>query len=75
MKFSEGLQELRTGAGLSRQTLADMLEVSNDSVRRWEKGEREPRASHLRRLSEVFGRSAIADLLSLSPEGGVANGE
>lgn len=38
MKFSEKLQKLRKEKKLSQEQLAEMLEVSRQSVSKWESG-------------------------------------
>lgn len=38
MKFCEKLQQLRKEKGYSQEQLADMLEVSRQSVSKWESG-------------------------------------
>ena len=40
---------------MTKLALSEKIGVSNDSIRRWEDGTREPRTSDLQKLSEVFG--------------------
>lgn len=53
-KFPERLTELREGANLSRQQLADILGVSRASLEYYEKGKRTPDIDVLYKLSEHF---------------------
>ena len=38
MKFSENLQKLRKEKGLSQEALAEQLDVTRQSVSKWESG-------------------------------------
>ncbi len=53
-KFPERLTELREGANLSRQQLADILGVSRASLEYYEKGKRTPDIDVLYKVSEYF---------------------
>ena len=55
MSFNERLVSLRKGIGLNQQELADTINVSIDSVRRWEAGKQEPRLSDLKTLAVTLG--------------------
>ena len=57
------LREARKAAGLYQEELARRVGVSVDTVRRWESGAREPRASDLQSLARVLGEDVIAALL------------
>ena len=46
---------LRQARGMTQQQLADALGIAQQSVARWETGEREPRVSTLRRIAAVLG--------------------
>ena len=48
------ISKYRKNAGLTQVQLAQLCLVCPDSVRRWEKDEREPRASELGRLLKVL---------------------
>mgnify|MGYP005806653379 FL=1 len=54
MTFGENLSKLRREAGLSQETLAEMLEVSRQSVSRWEQDACSPSMDSLIRMGEVF---------------------
>ncbi len=63
--FSAGLKSVRKTEGMTQAGLARLVGVSVDTVRRWEAGSREPRATELQALAEVFGAETItAALLS-----------
>lgn len=49
------IRTARIAAGMTQQQLADALGVAQQSVTRWETGEREPRVSTLRRIAAVLG--------------------
>lgn len=53
--FSETLKKLRAERGLSQNTLADKMFVTQPTVARWESGIRLPDAMMLARLAEVLG--------------------
>lgn len=55
MSFNERLASLRKSIGLSQQDLAEAIDVSIDSIRRWESGKQEPRLSDLKQLAKVLG--------------------
>ena len=52
--FSERIRRLRKGKGLNQKELAEKLEVSVDSVRRWEQGKRSPDVEMLRNIARVL---------------------
>lgn len=57
MTFSEKLQRLRKGKGMSQEQLAAVLMVSRQAVSKWETGESLPDAGKLVQLSRLFGVS------------------
>ena len=57
MTFSEKLTQLRRREGLSQEQLADRLEVTRQSVSKWESGAAMPELVKLISLSELFGVS------------------
>lgn len=63
-----GLKRLRRRALLSRQELADKVEVSAQSIWAWESGYSWPRVEHIRKLAEVLGVeiSVVLDALEES---------
>lgn len=55
MRFYEKMQKLRKEKGLSQEELAEMLQVSRQSVSKWESGQTFPETDKLMTLSEIFG--------------------
>lgn len=60
------LNEMRTKAGISRGDLAERVGVDEETIGRYERGEREPRISTLQLIARTLGCS-IADLLGDPP--------
>lgn len=54
MKFSEKLQKLRKDKKLSQEQLAEMLEISRQSVSKWESGQTYPEMDKLIQLCRIF---------------------
>lgn len=61
--FNTRLRAARKAERMSQSGLARLVGVSVDTVRRWEAGSREPRASEIQALAEVFGREKISTAL------------
>ena len=57
MTFAQRLQEMRKGAGLSQEELAERLGVSRQSVSKWELGQAYPETEKIIELSRMFGVS------------------
>ncbi|MEG1506098.1 MAG: helix-turn-helix transcriptional regulator [Bacilli bacterium] len=57
MKFCEKLQMLRKEKGYSQEQLADLLEVSRQSVSKWESGSTYPEMDKLLSLCKIFNVS------------------
>ena len=55
MTLSEKILRLRTEKGLSQLELAEQLEVSRQSVSKWETGQSVPDLDKLIKLSDLFG--------------------
>ena len=55
MKFHEKIQNLRKEKGLSQEDLAEMMQVSRQSVSKWESAGAYPETEKLIVLSEIFG--------------------
>ena len=68
MKFDENLRELRKEKGYSQEELAYKLEVTRQTVSKWENGSAMPDLKKLTELAEFFGVS-MDDLLGLEVEG------
>ncbi|MCI8352259.1 MAG: helix-turn-helix transcriptional regulator [Clostridia bacterium] len=54
MKFGENLYNLRKAAKMSQEKLAEKMEVSRQSVSKWENGESYPEMEKIMKLCEVF---------------------
>ena len=67
MKFDENLRELRKEKGYSQEELAYKLEVTRQTVSKWENGSAMPDLKKLTELAEFFGVS-MDDLLGLNVE-------
>ena len=52
--FGERLKELRNAKGITQKELAELLNVSGNTVHSWEKDKQEPSMSSLLFLSEYF---------------------
>ena len=61
MKIGEKITGLRVKAGLSQEQLAEQLDVSRQSVSKWEMGQALPQIDKVLQLCELFGIST--DLL------------
>ena len=62
MIIKNAIRHYRERTGLTQLQLSVAVKCSVDSVRRWESGQREPRASEIAKLCEVLGVSE-AELL------------
>ncbi len=54
MAFSENLQFIRTQAGVTQEQLAEQLEVSRQSVSKWEGGQSFPEMDTLLRICDLY---------------------
>ena len=61
--FKEKLKELRRKKGLSQQELADKLDISRQSVYKWEQGISYPEITKLPELAKLFDVT-VDDLLN-----------
>lgn len=55
--FPKRLQYLRERRRISRKVLSELCGMSSDTVRRYERGEDEPKLSSLNALADFFGVS------------------
>lgn len=55
MNISEKIMKLRKTRGLSQEELADMLDVTRQSVSKWESGQSIPDIQKIVQLSQLFG--------------------
>ncbi len=63
MTIGEQIQNLRIQKGLTQERLAEMLEVSRQSVSKWELGQAVPDVDKIIRMSELFNVSTDTLLL------------
>ncbi len=63
MTIGEQIQNLRVQKGLTQERLAEMLEVSRQSISKWELGQAVPDVDKIIRMSELFNVSTDALLL------------
>lgn len=54
MTIGEQIQNLRIQKGLTQERLAEMLEVSRQSISKWELGQAVPDVDKIIRMSELF---------------------
>ena len=52
--LGEAIKRYRTQNNLTQQELAEIVQCSVDTVRRWEANSREPRSSEIKKLCEIF---------------------
>lgn len=57
MDFTESLQKIRIGSGLSQEQFAQAIDVSRQAVQKWETGASKPGIEHLIKISKYFGVS------------------
>ena len=67
MNLMEKMIVLRKAAGLSQESIADKLNVTRQTVSRWEKGSAVPSADNLKALAAFYGVS-MDYLLSFDAE-------
>ena len=63
MTIGEQIQKLRIRKGLTQEQLAEMLEVSRQSISKWELGQAIPDVDKIIRMSELFDVSTDSILL------------
>lgn len=57
MNFGENLQRLRKGKNISQENLAEALQVSRQTIGKWENGTTYPEVECLIQISDFFGVS------------------
>ena len=62
MNAKQTIRSIRTERGISQETLAELLEVSRQTISKWENGQGRPSADSVAKRSEVFGIPAEAFL-------------
>ena len=68
MQLSENITQLRKAMGLSQEQLAEQLNVSRQSVSKWETGQSAPELDKLILLSQFFGVSTDELLGNSTPK-------
>ena len=68
MEFNNKLYELRKHKGFSQEELANRLNVSRQTVSKWEVGDSTPDMEKLVAMSDLFGISLDELVLDKSPE-------
>lgn len=72
MQLSHNIIQLRKAMGLSQEQLAEQLEVSRQSISKWETGQSVPELEKLMALSRIFGVSTDALLGNIPAQGEAA---
>ena len=72
MTLGEKIQQLRKASGLSQDQLAEQLDVSRQSISKWELNDAVPDVKRLIRLSELFDVS-IDELLKENQQSKILN--
>ena len=68
MELNQRIYELRTQKGMSQGDLAEALEVSRQSISKWETGSSVPELDKLIKLSQLFGISLDELVLNKEPQ-------
>ena len=58
MSLGERIYQYRKAKGMSQDALAELLDVSRQSVSKWENGTSDPNTSNLIALAKLYGTSA-----------------
>lgn len=68
MTLGEKIQQLRKAAGISQEQLAEQLDVSRQSISKWELNDSAPEISKIIMLSELFSISTDELLKDSNPQ-------
>ena len=68
MELNQRIYELRTQKNLSQGDLAEALDVSRQSISKWETGSSVPELDKLIKLSQLFGVTLDELILEKKPE-------
>ncbi len=72
MSIKQRIRSIRAEQGISQEALAELLDVSRQTISKWENGQVRPSAENLARLSHALGVSVDAlvkdDWIPLEPE-------
>ncbi|MEW4469032.1 XRE family transcriptional regulator [Parasphingorhabdus sp. JC815] len=66
MAYSDNIKRLRKSANFTQSKLAEMLNVEQPTIQRWESGKREPSISDLELIAKTFGVT-LSDLFANVP--------
>ena len=53
--WGENIKARRTALGLTQYALADLMDVRQPTIFRWERGQMEPKRQHKAKLAQVLG--------------------
>lgn len=65
--FNEKLKELRKKANITQEELAEKINVSRQTIVKWESGESEPSISIVKNIAELFGVT-IEEMVGVTPK-------
>ena len=68
MEFGNRLYELRKQRGMSQEELAEVLEVTRQTISKWEVGDSSPDMAKLIAMGAFFGISLDELILGIKPE-------
>lgn len=54
MSITQNIRKIRASKGISQETMAEWLQVSRQTISKWENGQAQPSADNLFRLSQVL---------------------
>ena len=66
-RLGAALRQIRHDAGYTAEAAAERIEVSAESLARWERGDNAIRAYHLAALAELYGLSAPGYAMLVDP--------
>ena len=72
MTIAKKIQDLRVGKGLTQERLAELLDISRQSVSKWELGQAIPDVEKIIRMGELFNVSTDTILLQSTNEAAVS---
>ena len=68
MTFAKRLAQARQESGLTQDALAGMLDVSRQTVSKWESGQAQPEAGRIAALADALGTTCDALLRDAAPQ-------
>lgn len=68
MTFAERLAQARQESGLTQDALAGMLDVSRQTVSKWESGQAQPEVGRIAALADALGTTCDALLRDAAPQ-------